>query len=94
MSHEEKNGDTGKADSKKLNKTERMMLDILSDGKRHPRKELHACCGPSRFTIVSVHICNLRKKLPRGQDILCVARDNSHFYQLVRLIASANDGRK
>lgn len=77
-------------------KTEQAIIDILSDGKPHSRKELHACCGPSLKKVVSTHVVNIRKKLPPGQDIVAVMlnRGKAAFYQHVRRLASANDGRK
>lgn len=77
-------------------KTEQAILDILSDGKPHFRKELHVCCGPSLMKVVTTHIVNIRKKLPPGQDIVAVVRNQGKLpmYQHVRTLASPNDGRK
>lgn len=76
--------------------TEQAMLDILSDGKPHHRKELHACCGPSLAKVVTVHIVSIRKKLPPGQNIVAVVGNHGKkpMYQHVRMLASPNNGRK
>jgi len=70
------------------------MLKILSDGLPHTSKELHGCCGPSCRAVVRVHMVHIRKKLRlKGEDVVCVFRQGRYYYQHVRLLASANDGR-
>ena len=76
--------------------TEHRMLELLSDGLRHTREELHACLFDDLAELASIqpHICRIRKRLVgRGEDILCVARNQTYFYQHVRLLCSPNDGR-
>jgi len=79
----------------KFTPTEKKMLEILSDGRPHRRKELHACCGPSseRGTVYR-HVSSIRTKLkPKGENIVCVLLNRSVHYQHVRLLQSPYDGR-
>ena len=69
--------------------TQRKMMEVLSDGQRHRRIELHACLvdelGP--LSNITAHISNLRKKLrPKGQDIICEFSSRVIYYRLVRLL--------
>lgn len=74
-------------------KTEQAIFDILSDGKGHKRKDLHkAVCGPSCLKTVNVHICQLRKKLPPGLEIVAVASQSGIVFRLMRQIVSGQDG--
>lgn len=66
--------------------TERAMLEIFSDGERHPLQELKGCCGPCSPITVKTHLSNIRRKLrPRGEDIVCVF-NRGYFYQHVRML--------
>jgi hypothetical protein len=68
---------------------QRAMLQVLSDGRPHPREELHDCCRPSSMGAANAHICFLRKRLAqRSESILCVLKGRSIFYQHVRLLVS------
>lgn len=70
-------------------KTQQAMLAILADGRPHTREELHACCGPSSRSVIQFHISTIRRKLAaKGEDIVCVRRGHSLFYQHVRLLVS------
>jgi hypothetical protein len=76
---------------------ESRMLGLLRDGLAHKREELHACLDDdlADLTAIQPHICRIRKRLnSRGEDILCVARGYTYSYQHIRLLSSANDGRK
>lgn len=65
------------------------MLRILSDGFPHTREELHACCGPSSLSSLSVHMVRLRKKLNlKGESVICVIKNRRICYQHVRLLVS------
>lgn len=75
-------------------KTQQAMVDILSDGMPHTREELHACCGPSSMSTIRFHLTYIRKKLPPGEDILLRILNRRRYYQWVRLLASAVNGRK
>jgi DNA-binding response OmpR family regulator len=76
-----------------MTKTEQAIFDILSDGRGHKRKDIHkAVCGPSEPKTVNIHICNLRKKLPAGLEILAVASQYGLVFRLVRQLTSAQDG--
>lgn len=71
--------------------TELRMLEVLSDGRQHTRKELHACLYDelSSLKTVKFHVSTLRKKLERrGETIVCVLNNGVH-YRHVRLLASA-----
>lgn len=69
------------------------MLEILRDGKPHPKSELHDLCRPSGPGAVRVHIYNLRRSLKQGFKIVTVYRNGGLCYQLVRVLASPYDGR-
>ncbi len=75
-------------------KTQQAMINVLSDGKRHRREELHACCGPSLRNTIRFHISKIREKLrPKSEDIVCVAYKNTYWYQHIRLLNNPYDGR-
>ena len=74
--------------------TEQRIVTLLSDGKRHKRSEILEMCDElSADGAAYVHISNIRKKLPSGEDILCVFWQKSTWYQHVRLLNSPYDGR-
>lgn len=68
--------------------TQRRLWEVLKDGERHSREELHGCLwdemGPA--TNVRMHLSNMRDILaPAGLDIVCVFwRRSSRWYRLVR----------
>lgn len=73
---------------------EQKFLDLLWDGRTHSVKEMLLLGDPDGlmdFRTLTVHICNLRKKLPNGLNIVCVLRYRRKNYQLVRRLHSAND---
>ena len=77
--------------------TQLKMLSILSDGMPHTRQELHSCLpdelGP--LSNIRIHIHNIRKSLrSKGEDIVCETTGRALFYRHVRLLASANDGKR
>lgn len=78
----------------KTNGVRAKMLRLLSDGEPHPVSELHELCLPSGRKAVRTNILALRKALPPGEAILCTIRNRKTYYQHVRLLASANDGRR
>ena len=76
--------------------TEFRILQLLRDGLPHRREEVHACLDDDLSALRSItpHLTRLRKKIqPAGQDILAVTTGRITFYQQVRLLNSANDGR-
>ena len=76
--------------------TEKRILALLSDGNRHTREEVLACLDDdlAEMKAIKPHVSRIRKKLNLiGEEIVCVARDRSYFYQHVRLLPSAYDGR-
>ena len=76
--------------------TEHRIIRLLADGLPHRREEVHACLDDELSQIESIypHISKLRRKIqPSGQDILAVTTGRITFYQQVRLLNSANDGR-
>ena len=94
MSEAAQNGSTYHGlDLGELPRMQRALMDILKDGLPHARNELWEVLKPSGFRTVAFHMCMLRKKLPAGQDIVCVYRNKMYHYQWVRLLYSANDGR-
>lgn len=74
---------------------QKAILEVLSDGRRHTRPELLVCLNDelAEPTNLQPHITAIRKKLPPSEAIHCI---NHHgiYYQHVRLLASAVDGRK
>lgn len=75
-------------------KTEEAIVELLSDGNPHCAGMMHEMfCGPTRFQAIATHIVKIRKKLPAGTDIVCRPIRRKSYYQMVRLIASANNGR-
>ena len=81
----------------KLAPTEERFLDMLNDGQRHTKQELHGLLWDeqSNMRTVSCWIVRLRRKLrPLGRDIVCELHYGKIHYRQVRLLASPNDGRK
>lgn len=75
-------------------KTQQALINLLSDGHPHTRSELHDLCGPSSLKNVRCHLSMIRKKLPRGEDIVCRIVNRRICYQHVRLIGSAYNGKR
>lgn len=72
--------------------TQEKMLEILSDGKPHSRKELHSCCGPSLLRVVGSHLRQIRLKIrPKGEDVVCVIVQRKFMYQHVRLLNGSHE---
>lgn len=69
------------------------MWNMLADGLPHSRNDLHALCGPSSPSVVAVHIHSLKKRLIRGEEIVCVLINRQTHYRRVRTLGSANNGR-
>lgn len=74
--------------------TEQKIMDLLSDGQAHSRREIHACLPDDLGLLSNIkpHIGNLRKKLPKDQAILCeIGRNRKIFYRLVSLLSNNSD---
>ena len=73
--------------------TELRILEVLSDGKAHPRKELiEAIDELAEKSTLKVHLSNLRKKLlNNGQNVLCTLVNRGICYQHVRLTGNSQD---
>jgi len=72
--------------------TQKAMLNVLSDGHRHTREELHACLpdelGP--ISNIRTHLMHIRKKLrPAGQDIICELFQRRIHYRCIRLLSDS-----
>jgi hypothetical protein len=70
---------------------------MLSDGLPHRIEELHTCLYDDLGATINLlmHFTRMRKRLrPQGRDIACITINKSSTYQLVRTLASANDGRR
>ena len=67
-------------------KTEKAILDVLSDGKPHKAEELVACLDDEMADMgaVHTHLDRIRKKLPEGQIILCQFLRRARQFRLVR----------
>ncbi len=78
--------------------TQLRILRRLSDGLPHSKEEMIKTIDElATLGMFSQQLWILRKKLlPLGQDIVCRTHGGGrqHAYQHVRLLASANDGRK
>ena len=75
-----------------LTKTRKKMLALLSDGKPHSRKELHACLWDqmSPLSNIQSHICMIRKAIEgSGKAIVCEIYKSKISYRLVRLVNGA-----
>ena len=78
-------------------KTEKSILELLSDGQGHDLGELRKLLPDELGDRVNVrvHIYNIRKKLePEGETILCEMRWRKGFYRHVRLLHSSHDGKR
>lgn len=65
--------------------TQYKLLTHLADGCSHPAARLRTLLNDElSVTALKVHICNLRKLLPRGQDISCERIGGESFYRIVR----------
>lgn len=75
--------------SPRFSPTERVMMDILSDGQPHTREELHGCLQDDMQPLKKVRqwMTKLRKKLrPHGQTIRTERTDGLVCYRLTRTI--------
>ena len=68
--------------------TQRLLLDVLADGRPHSRKELHGCFDVlADVKRVRDTISLMRAKLrPKGEDIVCELRRRQIWYRHVRLL--------
>ena len=69
-------------------KTQRLMLNVLADGQRHTREELHACLEDdlAQMGTVNVHLVFLRKKLRDiGENIICEVCNRRNYYRRIKL---------
>lgn len=77
-----------------LTPVQRKMLEVLSDGERHDRLELHACLfdelGP--VSNIHCHISRIRKRLPPGEAIVCELFNRRIYYRHIRLLAPQPKG--
>ncbi len=76
----------------KLTPVQTRMVEVLSDGLPHTRKELEACLFDelSGRNAMNMQLSRLRKKLrPNGEDILCEWCAKQYMYRRVRLLAPA-----
>lgn len=79
-----------------LSPTQQRIMDVLQDGLAHPFSEVAACINDemSGRANVRVHVSNLRRAVQRGGlSIAMHIRQRVTYYQLVRTMASSNDGR-
>lgn len=71
--------------------TEQQFLRLLSDGMPHKIAEICSVLDVSRGYLAVV-ACKIRKKLPRGQILICEVRDaRMSHYRHARLLHSPND---
>ena len=69
--------------------TQQRILAMLADGTGHTAEELHSCLNDElqSTSAVKVHVCEIRKRLPADEDILC--RDG--FYRHIRVLSIRMD---
>ena len=76
--------------------TQQKIIDMLSDGKPHSRKELKRCLPDelAELKTVNVHIAHIRLKLrPLGEDIICEMGPMNHLgFRHIRLLTSSTSG--
>lgn len=80
-----------------LTKAEQRLFNVLQDGRLHPFQELFDALDNdlNSAVVVRVHLFHMRKKLrPAGYDITSLKDGGTLRYQLVRLLASAYDGKR
>ena len=76
--------------------TQQRIVDLLSDGLPHTKRELFECLVDELGSINNIwpHLTAIRKKLrPRGHDILCEIYNRKCHYRHVVLLRSAGDGK-
>ncbi len=68
--------------------TQRLLLNVLADGRPHSRAELHGCFDElAEVKRVRNTISLMRAKLrPEGEDIVCELRSRQIWYRHVRLL--------
>lgn len=71
-----------------LTPTERCIMERLSDGQPHTRRELHECLPDDLGALgnIKTHISNIRKKLPRAEEIVCVLHKRTICYRHVMVL--------
>lgn len=73
-------------------RTQKIIIEVLSDGKPHSKQELMNRCGMDEQycrTALNFHMTYLRQKIrPLGQDIVCprLPPGNTIWFQHVRLL--------
>ncbi len=73
------------------------MMAVLEDGLPHYIPELHACLNDELGSLTNIrpHIFALRRRLePHGLSINTQKNGAGTYYRLVRLLASATDGKR
>lgn len=73
--------------------TEERILEVLGDGVRHKRKELHRCLSDELTNVKTIqfHLSKIRQKIrPMGRDIVCIFNNQTIWYQMVQVL----DARK
>lgn len=67
--------------------TQYKLWNALADGQPHPASQLCELLNDSLAAgALKVHICQLRKLLPAGQDISCERVRGESRYRIVRLL--------
>ena len=78
------------AATEKYTPTQKRILHVLSDGLSHTKEELKGCLWDELCDVDSTlenHISQIRKRLPKGQDIISKRRpDGSWGYSHVRVV--------
>lgn len=74
--------------------TQQRIYDLLKDGLPHTKEELRFHLNDTEMEnhTISVHIANIRKII--GRQGLSIIYRPPFYYQIVRLLHSAYDGRR
>lgn len=77
-------------DTSGLTPTQYKILQVLSDGKDHLKKELVACLPDPLSTDISPHLADIRRVLRlQGQDVRCVLMQRRTGYCWIQLCPPA-----
>lgn len=81
----------------KFTQTEMKILNLLSDGMKHLKKDLSEAMYQDREGVntLSVHVTRINKILrPIGQEIITQLIGRDSYYRHVRLLVNPNDGKR
>lgn len=79
----------------KYTPTEKRILNLLSDGEAHLIKDMISCLEDelSDSKTVTVHITNIRSKLPRDEWIVCEVKHRKTYYRHIIKYNQQSNGK-